>query len=703
MPKKIDFMQSRPRRGNVVFFVARNGKTRLGEVLTDGGVSQEELLVQDTGGARNRLKLRDLLLNLGEAPEGLAAVQQQIEKAAAQIDLDLLLAAHQEWNKGPSILVRAIAEEYFGTGAESWQEAAVYLALQRDERFTLSGEKVLYRPPMHKARRRSQHERQQLFDSLRATMTEALQKNWGAAAVEAHPLGKRLARLARAALEQRRRYPESWRKEFIIHLHSLNTLTGYRDARHLLFDWLKKIGRVPPDADLFVFSEPMLRQHARRLQVRNATPSFYFNGSLDNIKPDGQPKVVITIDNPETVDRDDALSFHRTVNRGVEIGVHTPLLEILVPKGTAFDAWAYDVGASAYMPHRTVPMLPAAISSDLGSLNAGNEKPVLSFYFAVDRDQPPRLSRVICERLHIGLNTNYEHVDACLPEITWNELAPGKMDLKEIKEQELLAGAGEALQAWATAAVNLEKQRLANGAKTFNRDEVEVKVGVDGAIKLRHISRDSVAHKMVAEWMIAANQAAAQFCHENNLPCIYRVQEVLGPEREDEDPANRSHGRAQLKPERAPHHDLGVDGYTQITSPLRRYGDLVMQRQIFAFLQTGKPQYSQTDLWARALSIEEMTRRIQRLESRADFYWKCVYLSQHLNEAYTARIGRSQGAHPRIILQLLDLDLRLYVPPSGIEGVAERKIPPYYSPSEVQAICLAMDADKATMKFKITS
>jgi exoribonuclease-2 len=206
---------------------------------------------------------------------------------------------------------------------------------------------------------------------------------------------------------------------------------------------------------------------------------------------------------------------------------------------------------------------------------------------------------------------------------------------------------------------------------------------------------------MVAEWMIAANQAAAQFCHENNLPCIYRVQESIAPEREDEEGAARSHVRAQLKPERAPHRDLGVDGYTQITSPLRRYSDLVMQRQIVSFLQTGKPHYSQTDLWARALSIEDMTRRIQRLESRADLYWKCVYLSQHLGETYTARIGRSQGYNPRIILQIVDLDLRLYVPPSGIEGIEERKIPPHYSPKEVQAVCLAMDADKAAMRFKI--
>jgi exoribonuclease R len=245
-------------------------------------------------------------------------------------------------------------------------------------------------------------------------------------------------------------------------------------------------------------------------------------------------------------------------------------------------------------------MLPAAISSDLGSLNAGDRRPVLSFYFAVDGDQPPGLRRVVCERLHIGLNTDYERVDATLPEISWNQLAQGKANLNELKgeaHEGLPPSFGAALQAWATAALHLEKQRLANGAKTFNRDEVEVKVGADGVINLRHLSRDSIAHKMVAEWMIAANQAAAQFCHENNLPCIYRVQEVLGPEREDDDPAaNRSHGRAQLAGARAASRSRRRWLHANHL-PLRRYGDLVMQRQIVAFLQTGKPQYSQTDLW----------------------------------------------------------------------------------------------------------
>jgi len=728
MSRKLDLIQNRPRRGSIVLFVARSGKVRLGEVLADPAAAQEELQIQDTGNARSRIKFRDIILNLGAAKDGLNAAQQ-IEKIAGEIEIELLLESHPEWQKSSGISISTITEEYFGKAAESQQEAAMYLALQRDNRFTISGEKAQYRPaaPATKHKRNEQQrqqDRQKLFENLRATMTEALQKNWGAVEINAHPLGKKIARLARAALEQRRLYPEAWRKELILHLHSLNTLTGYRDARHLLFHWLQKGERAPQDADMFIYSEPVLRRHERRLQktvasnqlsvishqkleIRNeqfaTSDEQQATGNGQRATSDRQPAssiqhldFIVTIDNPETTDRDDALSFRRTES-GVEIGVHTPLLEGLVPKKTLFDEWAYDVGASAYFPHRRLPMLPENISSDWGSLNAGMDRLVLSFYFEISAAHPPRPSRVVCEQIKIELNSDYERVDQLLPEPSWKKLKQKETNSLQALSKDLSG----ALQTWACAAAQLEKQRLAKGGKIFNRDDVDVRVDAAGVVHLRRVSHDSVAHKMVAEWMIATNQAAAQFCHENNLPCIYRVQESLEPEREDGESDHRTRVRAQLKPERAPHRDLGVDGYTQITSPLRRYSDLVMQRQIVSFLQTGKPQYSQTDLWARAMAIEEMTRRIQRLESRADFYWKCVYLAQHLGETYTAQIGRSQGYSPRIILQIVDLNLRLFVPPSGIEGIEEKKIPPHYSPQKVQVVCLAMDADKATMRFQI--
>jgi len=704
MTKKLDLLQNRPRRGSVILFFTRSGKVRLGEVLVEANAAQDELQVQDAGGARSRVKFRDLLLNLGQSTGGFAAKQQHIENISAEIDLALLLDSHPEWQKGPGVAVNAMAEEYFGQQVEAQQEAAMYLALQCDNRFTISGEKAQFRPATPTAKnKRREKDRQRLFESLRAAMTEALQKDWGAAEINTHPLGTKLARLARATLEQRRLYPEAWRKDFVMHLHSLNTLTGYREARHLLFHWLQKIGRVPPDADLFIFSEPVLRRHARRLMShQQQATSIQLPASSNQSKRSedpasaGQPAFIVTIDNPETTDRDDALSFRRTEN-GIEIAVHTPLLEALVPRGTLFDEWAYDVGASAYLPHRRVSMLPERFASALGSLNAGQERPVLSFYFVFSDTQPPRFSRVICEQIKIGMNSDYENVDKLLPEASWEKLLQTGKNFVNLESHDI----DVALQTWANAAVQLAAQRLANGARIFKRDEVDVRVDANRVVHLRFVSRDSVAHKMVAEWMIATNQAAAQFCHENNLPCIYRVQETLAPEREDEEPAGRTHARAQLKPERAPHRDLGVDGYTQITSPLRRYSDLVMQRQIVAFLQTGKPQYSQTDLWARALAIEDMTRRIQRLESRADFYWKCVYVAQHLGETYTAQIGRSQGHNPRIILQLVDLDLRLFVPHSGIEGIEEKKIPPHHSPTDVQAVCLEMNADKAMMRFQL--
>jgi hypothetical protein len=151
----------------------------------------------------------------------------------------------------------------------------------------------------------------------------------------------------------------------------------------------------------------------------------------------------------------------------------------------------------------------------------------------------------------------------------------------------------------------------------------------------------------------------------------------------------------------APHRDLGIDAYTQITSPLRRYTDLMMQRQIVSFLEKEGPVYSAAELQARGLAAEEGVRRMGKLESRAEFYYKCVYLHQNLGEEYAATICYGPPPSRSVILMLPRLDLRLFVPLSGIEGLNARQIPPAEAPLPVTAVCLQMDPDRGNMNFHI--
>lgn len=521
-------------------------------------------------------------------------------------------------------------------------------------------------------------QREKLFRALFDLFRESLKKQWTLAELQQHALARRLLRLVNATYEQRGLYPLAWRQQFVRQARTLHSFTGFRDIRVLLYRWLKQMAQLPATADLFVSAEPRLRRHLDRLiAAEHIDPPTLSVGA----RQASAPRHILTVDNPETDDRDDALSFRR-VETGEEIGVHVPNLSNLVPSGSEWDRWAEQVAVSTYLPHATIGMLPQAINR-AASLSADSVREVLSFYFVRDARGEIRFDRPACETIHIDRNTDYEEVE------TWLE-AGAPVDWSR------------ALPAWVAGAQQREETRIAAGGRVFDREQVDVRVDASGRVELRRYAQNSAARKMVAEWMIAANQAAAAFCHEHGLPCLYRTQEnASAPEEEMGTEPEQRFSRPQLSVQRAPHRDLGLAGYSQVTSPLRRYVDLLMQRQIIAFLQQGAPRYSEEELRAAASALEVMSQRLQKLQSRAEFYYKCVYLSQHLGVPLPGEICHSPAPARSVVLRLPELAVRLFVPQSCIKGLSMRQIPPYGTTMPVLASCLEMDADRALMVFQV--
>lgn len=521
-------------------------------------------------------------------------------------------------------------------------------------------------------------QRQKLFQALFDLFRESLKKQWTLAELQQLPLARRLLRLANATYEQRSLYPLAWRQQFVRQARTLHSLTGFRDIRVLLYRWLRQMAQLPATADLFVSAEPRLRRHLDRLA---AAENIDLLTVTSTTPATSSPRHILTVDNPETDDRDDALSFRRT-ETGEEIGVHVPNLTNFVLPGSEWDRWAEQVAVSTYLPHATIGMLPQAINR-AASLSADSVREVLSFYFVRDARGEIRFDRPACETIHIDRNTDYEEVE------TWLE-AGAPVDWSR------------ALPAWVAGAQQCEETRIAAGGRVFNREQVDVRVDASGRVELRRYAQNSAARKMVAEWMIAANQAAAAFCHEHGLPCLYRTQEnASAPEEEMGTEPEQRFSRPQLSVQRAPHRDLGLAGYTQVTSPLRRYVDLLMQRQIIAFLQQGAPRYSEEELRAAASALEVMSQRLQKLQSRAEFYYKCVYLGQHLGVPLPGEICHSPAPARSVVLRLPELAVRLFVPQSCIKGLSMRQIPPYGTTMPVLASCLEMDADRALMVFQV--
>lgn len=534
---------------------------------------------------------------------------------------------------------------------------------------------------------------QQLFEAVFAFFKKSWQENLGRLEVEQHPQGRRLIRLVRATLQQRRLFPESWRVQFVRQLKTLHSLTGYRDARALLFEWLKRRELAPADADIFVYSSRQIRRHLGRLAQAEAHP-LATPAPSPALEQDPE-FIVLTVDNADTLDRDDALSLRR-MRQGFEIGVHIPLLENLVPKESVWDLWASEMAVSVYMPHRHIPMLPPQLVERAG-LNAGNVRPVLSFYFRQEADGAPQFARVLCEAIKITRNANYEQVSQWFAAAALQEKMAGKWKVTESRNRP--SEYQTAVQTWWQGAQRLERRRLAAGGRAFDREQVEVKVQPGGRVLVRRYAQSEPSHKMISEWMIAANQAAAHFCASHQVPCIYRVQEAAP--RAEEEGGDAGFLRPQINLTMAPHRDLGLEGYTQITSPLRRYTDLMMQRQIVSFLEKGRAVYAPEELRARGLAAEEALRRIGKIEARAEFYYKCVYLQQNLGEELAAEICHSPPPSRSVILFLPDLNLRLFMPLAGIKGLAARQIPPAGAPLAVTALCLDMSPERGNMSFQI--
>ena len=203
----------------------------------------------------------------------------------------------------------------------------------------------------------------------------------------------------------------------------------------------------------------------------------------------------------------------------------------------------------------------------------------------------------------------------------------------------------EELSALATISRALRKKRESAGALNLDRDELSVKVAASGEISVEVLRRSGAARSMVAEYMILCNTLLAEFCKQRELPAPYRSQKA--PDLDDviaqtpEGPLRwyltvRKMSPATISTEPATHGGLGASAYIQASSPLRRYPDLVVQRQVSHFVETGQQLYSKEAIASVAQRAEVQLREIGRLEEERKKYWFLKYLDQRRRDSLDA-------------------------------------------------------------------
>jgi len=316
----------------------------------------------------------------------------------------------------------------------------------------------------------------------------------------------------------------------------------------------------------------------------------------------------ITIDDETTKDFDDAISFD-TLQNGYRVGVHITDASTYVSPDSPLDLEARARGTSIYLPDLKIEMLPAVLSEAHASLLEGNVRPALSFIVTFDERGDVIDYQIRTTLISVKKRMTYDEADSL------------------IQTDRLLSG-------FSKFARTLYEKRINEGALNLPFPRLSVKLDGDGKISVKKEDPHRNSQILVSEMMILANRLAGKFCHENSIPSIYRSQESPDeklPESSSFDALTLFNLRkylkrsvTDLKPGR--HSGLGVEHYIQVTSPLRRYTDLIMHRQLKSFLKTGACLYSDSDLEA-IVAVTELSADIaDMLERDRKNYWVLKYL-----------------------------------------------------------------------------
>ncbi|HSA91190.1 MAG TPA: RNB domain-containing ribonuclease [Burkholderiales bacterium] len=304
-----------------------------------------------------------------------------------------------------------------------------------------------------------------------------------------------------------------------------------------------------------------------------------------------------SLDDVGTTEIDDAFSV-QPVAGGWRLGIHIAAPALGFAPGSALDAIARERLSTAYMPGRKFTMLPQDVIEAF-SLDHGGELPAVSLYVELDENYAVRGRHTRLERVPIVANLRHVEYDRL------NEAFEGK-------ESRGLAFEEELKTLWrAAAALEARRGRPSAGAAALDYNfHVE-----NERVRIVPRKRGAPLDKLVAEMMILVNTAWGEFLAERDVAAIYRVQ---------------STGKVRFGVHPEPHEGLGVACYAWMSSPLRRYVDLVNQWQLAAALCGRKAPFARnSDTLLAALRAFEVTAaRYDEHQRAMETYWSLRWILQ---------------------------------------------------------------------------
>ncbi|MFZ2487408.1 MAG: RNB domain-containing ribonuclease [Anaerolineae bacterium] len=462
-------------------------------------------------------------------------------------------------------------------------------------------------------------------------------------AVTAHPLPQvakeQAARAARAAeanawtgflerMQQRRFLPVDQR-----YLAEVEQLAyGQRDKSRVLGE----LGRTqtPESAHALLLEleawDEMVNPHPRRLELPTTSPQLAVPPLPNEARTDLTHLPALAIDDEGSRDPDDALSVD-----GDRLWVHVADAAALVAPDSALDLEARGRGANLYLPEGTVTMLPWAATEQLG-LGLQAVSPALSLGLRIQADGSVSDLAIVPSWVRVQRLT-YEEAE-------W-----------QLGDEPL-----RTLNRWAQQRT---ARRQAQGAISLDLPEARVRV-VEGAVQITALpllrSRD-----LVTELMLAAGEAVAHLAVAQQIPLPFTTQEPADLQDPPHTLAEMFAARRRFRPSQqsvtpGAHAGLGLPMYVRVTSPLRRYLDLITHQQLRRYL-AGAPLLDEAALLERIGAAEAVTGAIRRAEQLARQHWTLVHLLRQPGWQGEGVVVEMAGTRATVLLPELAWELRAHL------------------------------------------
>ncbi|XPV77150.1 MAG: ribonuclease catalytic domain-containing protein [Desulfovibrio sp.] len=358
------------------------------------------------------------------------------------------------------------------------------------------------------------------------------------------------------------------------------------------------------------------------------------------------PDRFISIDAPTTKDIDDAFSVSRTED-GYRLLIALARPSLSWRFDGPLDKAVFNRATSLYLPEGTGHMMPEEFGTGLYSLIEKEARPSLITEFLFDNDGKLVKTTPTSSWVTVEANWTYEASNQAILE----------------KSDEMLVIAHE-------LSIKLREQRLSRGAVIIEKPDPFVRIEgkpdqPEIILELKEPCPES--ENVISEFMIISNSGLGKWAHENDVPLLYRTQDLALPQESGgiyTDPAAILRvvkllmpPTLELNPKR--HAALAVEAYSPITSPLRRYTDLINLAQVESKVETGEPRLDADTLENTLMLLTHRVQAVSQVQRFRPRYWKLVYISRKRKQMHSAIVVEENGHYPSLAMPQYQINVRV--------------------------------------------